>query len=88
MLRDIMMFDFAVQDSALFLDTHPGDQNAFQYYKEANERLDKAQKAYAKNFGSLNNRVVSGNTYNYVNAPWPWEGDKSCGCMKKDCNFQ
>ena len=88
LLQDVMMFDFAVTDVSLFLDTHPHDQNAFQYYQEANQRLKQATELYTKQFGPLNNRTIAGDCYDYVNAPWPWEGEKSCGCMKNDCNFQ
>lgn len=77
MLYDIMLFDFAVQDSTLFLDTHPSDEDAFAYYKEASSRLQKSKKAYTKEYGSLNNREASGNNYSYVNGPWPWEGNRN-----------
>ena len=35
LLMQIMMLDFAVQDSALFLDTHPNDKEALNYYQTA-----------------------------------------------------
>ncbi|MFV0394117.1 MAG: spore coat protein CotJB [Coprobacillaceae bacterium] len=74
MLYDIMLFDFAVQDSSLFLDTHPDDVDAFAYYKEASNRLKKAREAYTNAYGPLDNRDAIGNNYSYVNGPWPWEG--------------
>lgn len=89
MLYDIMLFDFAVQDSTLFLDTHPNDKDAFAYYREASSRLQKSKKAYEKEFGALSNREIHSNSYHsYIKAPWPWEGNKTCGYMKNDCNFQ
>lgn len=88
LLNQIMKYDFAVQEATLFLDTHPNDRNAFCYYQESNNRLNKLKQTYAENYGALNNRSSYGNSYDYINAPWPWEVNASCGCMKNDCNFQ
>lgn len=87
MLYDIMLFDFAVQDSSLYLDTHPEDQDAFVYYKEASDRLQKAKEAYVKAYGALNNRVATNTAYSYAKGPWPWEGEKTCGYTRNDYNF-
>ena len=73
-LEEIMMLDFAVCDITLFLDTHPCDQEAFNYYKEACMRLEKSTAAYQKEYGPLNNRTITTNQYEYVSTPWPWEG--------------
>ena len=88
LLDQIMKYDFAVQEATLFLDTHPNDKEAFCYYKECNNMLTQAKEMYARNYGALNNRSSYGNCYDYINAPWPWEVNASCGCMKNDCNFQ
>jgi spore coat protein JB len=86
LLYNIMLFDFAVQDSSLFLDTHPKDKDAFAYYKEASQRLQLSKNAYEKTYGPLDNRTAIGNHYSYSNGPWPWEGNTSCGYMKNACN--
>ncbi len=44
LLMQIMMLDFAVQDSALFIDTHPCDKEAMNYFNEAATRLKAAKK--------------------------------------------
>ena len=48
LLMQIMMLDFAVQDSALFIDTHPCDKEAMNYFNEAATRLKAAKKEYQK----------------------------------------
>lgn len=76
LLNDIMMLDFAVADITLFLDTHPEDKEAYEYYKEACTRLKTATEMYTEKFGALNNRTLSGDNYNYIYGPWPWEVKK------------
>ena len=48
LLMQIMMLDFAVQDSALFLDTHPNDKEALNYFNEATTRLRNAKREYQR----------------------------------------
>lgn len=74
MLMQIMMLDFAVQDAALFLDTHQKDQEAYRYLKEANQRLNALKAQYTKQYGPLTNRSDEPNSYTYAKGPWPWEG--------------
>ena len=46
LLREIMRLDFAVQDSALFLDLRPHDECALQYFREHLELLISAKEEY------------------------------------------
>lgn len=85
-LMQIMMLDFAVQDSALFIDTHPCDKEAIKYFNEATSRLKVAKKEYQKQGHALVNREVDAYRNDYITSPWPWVGDKKCGCMKNVCN--
>ncbi|WP_455684114.1 spore coat protein CotJB [Thomasclavelia sp.] len=88
LLTQIMMLDFAVQDASLFLDTHPCDEEAMKYFNEATTRLKNAKKEYQRQGNVLVNREIDAYQNGYLNAPWPWEGDRKCGCMKNACNIQ
>ena len=87
LLMQIMMLDFAVQDSALFIDTHPCDKEAMNYFNEAATRLKAAKKEYQKQGHALVNREVGAYQNDYLSAPWPWVGDHKCGCTKNVCNI-
>ena len=78
LLMQIMMLDFAVQDSALFIDTHPCDKEAMNYFNEAATRLKAAKKEYQKQGHALVNREVGAYQNDYLSAPWPWVGDHKC----------
>lgn len=64
MMEQIRCYEFAINELALYLDTHPEDQKALclhrKYCKEAKELKDKYQKVY----GPL--------TINYPCSKWRW----------------
>lgn len=47
------MYEFALVEANLFLDSHPDDQEALKYYSKYAGLLQEAKAAYEKQFGSL-----------------------------------
>ncbi len=89
LLHDIQVFDFAIQEAALFLNSHPHDKQAMNEYQTYREYKNKAVAIYEKCYGPLSNRSNLSDRWEYVYGPWPWEGDdESCGHMKNDFNFR
>ena len=73
MLQQIRCYDFAINELALYLDTHPTDEKALclhkKYCREAKDLKDKYQKIYSPltiNFPC--------NKWRWLEEPWPWEG--------------
>lgn len=65
----------AVYDTALFLDTHPEDQEALNYYHENNKLRKQLLNEYSEMFGPLTmDKVDDTNRWTWVDHPWPWEG--------------
>ncbi|WP_319637903.1 spore coat protein CotJB, partial [[Clostridium] scindens] len=46
LLRKLQMLDFAIQETALFLNSHPDDRQAMQYYQSAVKEREKVAKEY------------------------------------------
>ena len=66
---------FAMDDVVLYLDTHPCDQQALDYYQYVRGLRKEAMEAYAAQCGPLTkDQINEGNYWNWVNDPWPWEG--------------
>ena len=79
--RQLMAFinevSFAVYETLLYLDTHPEDQDALQYFNTHNRLRNRALKAYEESFGPLVIAVADescSHSWEWVNQPWPWEG--------------
>ncbi len=73
LLKKIKCYSFAVNDLALYLDTHSDDTKALclhrQYAKELKDLRDKYQKVY----GPLTIDYPC-NKWRWLEEPWPWEG--------------
>ena len=71
---ELQVLGFAIQDLALYLDTHPRDQQALQLYQKYQQMYNAAQKQYAAKCRPLNHMSVSNDDdYTWLCDPWPWE---------------
>lgn len=74
MLQTVYETGFALDDIILYLDTHPMDRDAMNYYQFIRQANEAAVKDYEQMFGPLMADSVMGNTWNWLDNPWPWEG--------------
>ena len=75
LFRQIQVFSFAVYEAALYLDGHPCDKRAIEYYNKYNSRLLELKDRYEKSFGPLTINGNDGCKWKWTEAPWPWEYD-------------
>lgn len=74
LLRKVQEAEFSLIDTVLFLDTHPKDAQALEYYDKCRRILEKARAEFTERFGPLtNSEVNSYNRFLWVDDPWPWE---------------
>ena len=74
LMKEIMEYDFALQELILFLDTHPNDCNALELYTVMQEKSKNAKRLYQNTYGPLTaNQVDAKNTWTWIQGPWPWE---------------
>ena len=72
LLKKIMECKFAVNDLALYLDTHPNDRRALQMHNMHVEELKEKMKEYENRFGPLTIEAQM-NRWQWVEDKWPWE---------------
>ncbi len=70
----LRMLDFAIVETALFLDAYPDNAEALAYYHELKMRYKAAYKEYETTCGPLTiYSNESKTTWELASAPLPWE---------------
>ena len=88
LLQFIDQVSFAIDDLLLFLDTHPKEKRALEYYSELSARRNELLEKYAKFYGPLTAILSHGSGWNSRFHGNRKEGaDKVCGIMKKDSSI-
>ena len=72
-LAELQTMAFAIQELALYLDTHRDDNEALEMYRAYQKMYTDGKKKYEKEYGPLNHMSVSGEKYRWLDDPWPWE---------------
>lgn len=75
LLQTIYQTGFAMDDIILYLDTHPCDKDALNYYHYVVKLRKESMDAYQAQCGPLMpDQVESCDYWSWVNDKWPWEG--------------
>ena len=72
LLKQIMEYKFAINDLALYLDTHNNDRKALSMHNEYTQKLEKVTKEYEENYGPLTIETVMEN-WDWAQDLWPWQ---------------
>ena len=74
LLSQLQTVNFAVQELALYLDTHREDAEALELYRSYQEMYERCQEEYKRSHGALNHmRRSHASGYDWLDDPWPWE---------------
>ncbi|MGN8630310.1 spore coat protein CotJB [Blautia sp. HCP3S3_G3] len=76
LLQEINEVSFAVNDIHLFLDTHPCDKQAMDFFKTVASRRRELMTLYAREFGPLtvdDALETDSDTWKWMEQPFPWE---------------
>lgn len=77
-LTELQALGFAVQELALYLDTHRNDQEALSLYRSYQQMYQHCKEEYTKKCGPLNHMSHSDDkNYTWLDDPWPWEYTKN-----------
>lgn len=75
MMQRVREAAFALIDIGLYLDTHPDDEKAMDYYNKYQQINKDVRRAYESTFGPLtSNTVDTCDGWTWVRDPWSWEG--------------
>ncbi len=71
---ELQVLAFAIQELALYLDTHREDAEALELYQQYQEMYHKGMMQFNKDGRPMNHgNPTTGKTYHWLDDPWPWE---------------
>ncbi len=73
LLQKVMEYKFAVNDMALYLDTHPCNEQALKCHNEFVSKFKKAKEEYEEKYGPLCIETEVDSWEKWVYDKWPWE---------------
>lgn len=77
-LSQLQALNFAIQELALYLDTHRDDKEALETYRTYQQMYAQAKEAYQRKHGPMNHMTpTESETYDWLDDPWPWEYAKN-----------
>ena len=72
-LTELQTLGFALQELALYLDTHRDDKEALEIYRSFQKMYHDGMMEYSKEHGPLNHGTPVQGEYSWLDDPWPWE---------------
>ena len=70
---ELQALGFAINELALYLDTHREDGEALELYRSYQKMYAKLRQMYEDEFGPLNHMHAQEGPYRWLDDPWPWE---------------
>lgn len=71
---ELQAMGFALQELALYLDTHPEDKEALELYRTYQRMYHEGMMKFAEDNAPMNHQTpVTDQTYTWLDDPWPWE---------------
>jgi spore coat protein JB len=75
-LRTLQAAAFVVDEVGLYLQGHPTNKNALNYYSKAVKELKDLTDKYEKAYGPLTMVNAGGPVWNWIQGPWPWQNER------------
>lgn len=72
-LIELQTLAFAINELALYLDTHRDDKEALELYRTYQKLYHDGATMYTKEYGPLNHKTPGEGLYRWLDDPWPWE---------------
>ncbi len=73
MMKQVQIADFELIEAKLYLDVYPHCEKALAFFYDTKEKSECARNEYEKKYGPLTAMSNTGNEWNWIDSPWPWE---------------
>lgn len=72
-LMEVQALEFVNTELGLYLDTHPGDKEAFALFQQYTQMEQTARAAYVAKYGPISREeAAQSQCYDWCKEPWPW----------------
>lgn len=86
MLKDISIIDFTLVDLNEYLDTHPYDKQAMEYFNHYSRIMSQLSKDFSARYFPLTaEQSTATREWNWVLSPMPWEYTPCEGSPREYC---
>lgn len=76
LLKRLQICEFVLVEMNLFLDTHPDNKAALDFYKKYLKMQRDAKNEYVSKYGPITASDYNGEgRWNWIDNPWPWENE-------------
>ena len=73
-LSELQALGFAIQELALYLDTHREDREALELYQQYQKMYADCAEKFQQELGPMNHQTpITAEEYTWLDDPWPWE---------------
>lgn len=76
-MTELQTLAFAIQELALYLDTHREDTEALELYRTFQKMYHEEMHKYEEKHGPLTHKSIVSGDYRWLDDPWPWEYAKN-----------
>lgn len=76
-LAELQALEFVVLELGTYLDTHPNDAEALRMFQQFAAMEHSARASYESRFGPLTRDATTGDEFNWLNDPWPWNYEQN-----------
>lgn len=77
MMEAVYANGFALDEARLYLNTHPKNREALEYYRRKAKLYHEALNLYEQKYGPIRpENGAMGEHWAWAEGPWPWEGGK------------
>lgn len=79
LINRISAVGLCVHEAALFLDTHPTDRDALEFFRMRRNELCALVKEYENKYGPMTAFAdPADGSWSWTDGPWPWQNECMC----------
>lgn len=83
LLYELQVADFALHECVLYLDGHPYDRAAKEYYNKMLRKRKALEQEYEEKYGPITYYGNTSDSWQWNDGPWPWENEASMNRAKQ-----